>query len=281
MAYDNVPRLNSFSLGDFHNSEKCFFDFLVKHHLQKRYEIEDGNKNLTIGSVLDLVMKIIHRSKAYDQPLDYILTAIFSAAEREIRTSVEKKGPQSFYGATAKFLNEENINIAKEVFKNYYLKRGGKINKSIVGEKFWDLLLEGEEVLKLWGGPDSLEIGTDGVPEVVDYKYFEDVEKGKNYLDMDTMPKLYILLCASELQKLGYEKARFRVRSWSDPLDESLYEEFDLETVANLKDFFKYKIQQIMSIKEINFCEKEYCKSCKSDQREIWIKELRTQFNFS
>jgi len=281
MAYDNVPRLNSFSLGDFHNAEKCFFDFLVKHHLQKRYEIEDGNKNLTIGSVLDLVMKIIHRSKAYDQPLDYILTAIFSAAEREIRTSVEKKGPQSFYGATAKFLNEENINIAKEVFKNYYLKRGGKINKSIVGEKFWDLLLEGEEVLKLWGGPDSLEIGTDGVPEVVDYKYFEDVEKGKNYLDMDTMPKLYILLCASELQKLGYEKARFRVRSWSDPLDESLYEEFDLETVANLKDFFKYKIQQIMSIKEINFCEKEYCKSCKSDQREIWIKELRTQFNFS
>ena len=281
MAYDNVPRLNSFSLGDFHNAEKCFFDFLVKHHLQKRYEIEDGNKNLTIGSVLDLVMKIIHRSKAYDQPLDYILTAIFSAAEREIRTSVEKKGPQSFYGATAKFLNEENINIAKEVFKNYYLKRGGKINKSIVGEKFWDLLLEGEEVLKLWGGPDSLEIGTDGVPEVVDYKYFEDVEKGKNYLDMDTMPKLYILLCASELQKLGYEKARFRVRSWSDPLDESLYEEFDLETVANLKDFFKYKIQQIMSIKEINFCERDYCKSCKSDQREVWVDELRLKYNFS
>lgn len=275
MAFDDIPRINCFSLGDFRNFEKCYFDFLVRHHLQKRYEIEEGNVNQTIGTILDLAIKIIHRSKAYDQPLDYILTAIFKAAEAEIRDKVANAGPKSFYGGTIKFLNEETIQKAKEVFKSYYQKRKGKINKAILKEKFWDCVLEGEQVFKIWGGPDALEMGEDGVPEIVDYKYFEDPKKGKENLDMDLMPKLYTLLCASELLKAGYKKSRFRVISWTDPEDESLYEEFDLESVFLLKDFFKQKIQKILSITELSFCEKVYCKSCNSDTKEEWIKELK------
>lgn len=275
VAFDDIPRINCFSLGDFHNFEKCFFGFLVKHHLQKRYEIEEGNVNQTIGTLLDLVIKIIHRSKAYSQPLDYILTAIFKAAEGEIRDKVEKAGPQSFYGGTIKFLNQENIDKAKEVFQSYYEKRKGKINQTILKERFWDCILEGEEVFKIWGGPDALELGEDGVPEIVDYKYFEDPKRGKENLDMDLMPKLYTLLCAQELLKAGYSKARFRVISWTDPEDQSLYEEFDLESISLLKDFFKQKIQKILSITEMSFCEKEYCKPCKSEQKEEWVKELK------
>lgn len=281
MAFNNIPRQYCFSLGDFHNFEKCFFNFLVKHHLQKRYEIEEGNVNQAIGSLLDLVIKIIHRSKAYHQPLDYILTSIFKAAEGEIRDKVERAGLKSFYGATIKFLTEENLKKAKEIFKKYYEAREGKINRTVINERFWECMLEGDQVLKLWGGPDALEMGEDGIVEVVDYKYFEDPHKGKNGLDMDLMPKLYTLLCSSELLKSGHKKARFRVRSWNDPQDESLYEEFDLENVSLLKDFFRHKIEKILSVSEITFCQKDYCKACNSEQKEEWLKQLKLQFNFS
>lgn len=285
MVFDDIPRINCFSLGDFRNFEKCYFDFLVRHHLQKRYELEEGNSNQTIGTLLDLVIKIIHRSKAYSQSLDYILTSIFKAAEAEIRDKVEHAGPKSFYGGTIKFLTEENIQKAKKVFQNYYEKKKGKMNKfsaspinqAILKERFWDCVLEGEEVFKIWGGPDALELGEDGMPEIVDYKYFEDPQKGRENLDMDMMPKLYTLLCAAELLKAGYKKARFRVISWTDPEDDSLYEEFDLETAGLLKDFFKHKIEKILSITEITFCDKPYCKTCKSELKEEWLKELKTK----
>lgn len=279
MAFNTLDRIYCFSLGDFHQFEKCFFGFLVKHHLQKRYELEEGNKNQAIGNILDLVMKIIHRTKAYHQSLDYILTAVFKAAEDEMRAKVERAGPKSFYSATIPFLTEENINYAKEVFQRYYEGRKGKINKSILGEKFWECILEGEQLLKIWGGPDALELGDDGVPEIVDYKYFEDYQKGKDNLDMDLMPKLYTLLCAQELLKAGYKKSKFRVRSWTDPLDEFLYEEFDLANINLLKDFFRHKIEKILSVTEVTFCEKPYCKACKSEQRESWLKQLQIQFN--
>lgn len=286
MAFDDIDRIYCFSLGDFHNSQKCFFDFLVRHHLQKRYELEEGNKNAAIGSLLDLVIKIIHRTKAYSQPLDYLLTEYFKAAENEMKDKVERAGPKSFYGATISFLTEENINLAKQVFQRYYQQRKGKINQALINDKFWQCLLEGEQMFehssmsttyKIWGGPDALEMGDDGIPEIVDYKYFEDPKKGKENLDMDLMPKLYTLLCAPELINLGYTKARFRVRSWTDPLDENLYEEFDLEVTANLKDFFKHKIEKILSITEVSFCEREYCKSCQAEQRKVWLQELVAQ----
>jgi len=275
VAFNDLDRLYCFSLGDFHNFEKCYFDFLIRHHLQKRYELEEGNKNQTIGNILDLVMKIIHRSKAYHQPLDYILTSVFKAAENEMRNKVAHSGPKSFYGSTIAFLTEENIAKAKEVFERYYKLKEGKFNKSVLSERFWECILEGSQIFKIWGGPDALEMGEDGVVEIVDYKYFEDPQRGKDNLDMDLAPKLYTLLCAQELLKAGYKKARFRIISWTDPLDDSLYEEFDLEIISNLKDFFRMKIEKILSITELKFCEKVYCKSCNSEQKESWIKELK------
>lgn len=280
MAFDDLPRIYCFSLGDFHNFEKCFFDFLVRHHLQKRYELEEGNKNQAIGNLLDLVIKIIHRTKAYNQSLDYILSNIFKAAENEIRQKVERAGPKSFYGATLPFLINENISEAKEVFKRYYQARKGKFNKSIINEKFWECMLKGEKLVKIWGGPDALEMGEDGIVEIVDYK-FRGGQIDNNSYDMDLMPKVYTLLCAEELIKLGYNKVRVRIRLWHKPLEESLYEEFDLQVVANLKDFFRHKIGKILSVAEITFCEKPYCKACNSEQKEVWLKELKTQFNFS
>lgn len=281
MAFDNLDRIYCFSLGDFHNFEKCYFGFLVKHHLQKKYEIEEGTFNGAVGSLLDLAIKKLHLSKAYDQPLDYLLSSLFKAAENDIRDQADREGPHSFYGSTVKFLTPEAVKKAQEVFKNYFEKRKGKINKAILNKRFWEYLLEGEQLFKVWGGPDALEMGDDGLPEIVDYKYFEDHQKGRDNLDMDLMPKLYTLLCAPELLKLGYKRVRFRVRSWTDPEDESLYEEFDLANINLLKDFFRHKIAKILSVTEMSFCEKPYCKACNSEQRKEWIKQLQVQFSLS
>ena len=279
MAYSDIPRINCFSLGDFYNFERCYFSFLVKHHLQKKYELAEGSFNGAVGSLLDLAIKKLHLSKAYLQPLEYLLSSLFKAAEQDIREQAEREGPHSFYSATIKFLTPQASQLARKVFKNYYQKRQGKINQAILNKRFWEYILEGPAPdgagYKIWGGPDAMELGDDGVPEIVDYKYFEDHEKGRNNLDMDLMPKLYTLLCASELIKSGYKRSRFRVRSWTDPEDESLYEEFDLQTISLLKNFFRYKIQKILSVSEISFCGKDYCKACKSEQKEEWIKQLK------
>ncbi len=281
MAFDDIPRINCFSLGDFHSFRKCYFDFLVKHHLQKKYELADSNEFMAVGCLLDLAIKKLHLSKAYDQPLDYLLSSLFKAAELEMKEQSEREGPNSFYGQTINFLTPEVMQKAQDVFKKYYEVRKGKINKAILNKRFWQTILEGDRLLKVWGGPDTLEMGDDGIPEIVDYKYFEDAKRGKENLDMDIMPKLYTLLCAEDLLGAGYKKARFRIRSWTDPLDESLYEEFDLQNSALLKDFFRYNIEKILSKTEISFCEKPYCKSCKSDQRDQWLQQLRVQFNFN
>lgn len=275
MAFNDVNRIYCFSLGDFHDFEKCYFSFLVKHHLQKKYELTEGSFNSAVGSLLDLAIKKLHLSKAYDQPLDYLLNSLFKAAENDIKEAAQREGPYSFYGSTVKFLTAEAKLKAQQVFKNYYQKRQGKINRAILNKRFWECILEGEKTFKIWGGPDTLEMGEDGIAEIVDYKYFEDAQKGRNNLDMDLMPKLYTLLCSAELIKSGYKKARFRVRSWTDPLDESLYEEFELENVSLLKDFFRHKIGKILSVSEISFCDKNYCRACNAAQKEEWIKLLK------
>lgn len=286
MAFNDIPRLYCFSLGDFHDFERCYFGFLVKHHLQKKYELTEGSFNSCVGSLLDIAIKKLHLLKAYNQPLDYLLSSLFIAAGGDIREAAEREGPNSFYGSTAKFLTDETLYKAQAVFKNYYEKRKGKINRAILNKKFWDSILEGGREsggfsgnqFKVWGGPDTLEMGDDNIPEIVDYKYFENPQKGKDNLDMDLMPKLYTLLCAQELLKLGFKKTRFRVRSWTDPLEESLYEEFDLETASLLKDFFRHKIEKILSSTDLTFCEKPYCKACSSNQREEWILQLQAQY---
>lgn len=282
MAFGDVPKINSFSLGDLHDFDKCVFAFFVKHHLGKKYELAEGNPNQATGSLLDLAIKKLHRAKAYHEPPDY-LTNLIKAAANTIKEDVEFRGKNSFYGSQLDFLTDEVILKAQEIFKNYCQSLNGQFKRWVttpISQKpkpFWEHNLLAGVPLKLWGGPDAIEMGEDNIPEIVDYKYFEDVEKGKSNLDMDLMPKVYTLLCAQDLQQAGFDKARFVVRFWQEPQNTSFYEEFDLGKMAYIEDFLRDKIERILRTKELSFCERDYCVVCKSDKREEWIKELKKQ----
>lgn len=276
MAWDDkIPRTHSFSLGDFHDFDNCVFRFFVNHHLGKKYELAEGNPNQTIGSLLDLAIKKLHQSKAYSQPPEYLQNLI-KAAEMDMREKVNKNPEPSFFSASIPFLTDEVIGQAKEIFKSYCTGLNGKFKPSLSSKTFWDLVLTGPEPLKLWGGPDTVELGSDGIPEICDYKYRE-TEDGRQRMDMDLMPKLYTLLCAKDLLSSGYEKARFVVRFWKEPEDSSFYEEFSLSDAQNLADYFKDKMERILRTEELTFCDKEYCKVCNSSKREEWIKELQAK----
>ncbi len=275
MAFDDIPRINSFSLGDFHDFDFCVFRFFVNHHLGKKYELAEGSANQTIGSILDLAVKKFHHANSYGQPVEY-LPNLIKAAEAEMREKVLKSpSPYSFFSAQIPFLTPEVIGRANEVFKTYYQKIRGKFHKSLSDKTFWSYVLSAEKPLKIWGGPDTLELGVDGMPEVIDYKYHENPEASKGRMDMDLMPKLYILLSSPDLKKLGFEKVRFKVKFWQDPEDESFYEEFEIASMPNLEAFFKDKIERILRTNELSFCEKPFCKACNSDQKEEWIKQLK------
>lgn len=275
MAFDDIPRIHCFSLGDFHDFDFCVFRFFVNHHLGKKYELAEGSANQTVGSLLDLAIKKFHLSRSYGQPEQY-LPNLIKAAEAEIREKVQRSpSPYSFFSAQIPFLTPVVMKRANEVFKTYYQKIGGKFHKSLSDKTFWSYVLPGEKPLKLWGGPDVLEQGVGGIPEVIDYKYHEDREASKERMDMDLMPKLYILLASPELARLGFEKVRFKVKFWQDPEDESFYEEFEIANMPNLEAFFKDKMERILRTDELFFCEKPFCKACNSDQKQQWIKELK------
>ncbi|MFH0937345.1 MAG: PD-(D/E)XK nuclease family protein [Candidatus Daviesbacteria bacterium] len=283
MSYgDNIDRIHSFSLGDFHDFDNCVFRFFVNHHLGKKYELAEGNPIQTLGSLLDLAIKKLHQTKAYFQPPEYLQNLV-KAAEVSMREDINFRGKNSFYGAQLEFLTPEVVEKAKEVFKTYCQKMKGKFKKLVITEisqkpkPFWERQIMGSQPLKIWGSPDALEMGEDQVPEIVDYKYFGDTEKGKSNLDMDLMPKVYTLLCASDLKKAGYFKARFKVRIWNEPENESFYEEFDLNKDLNLENFFRDKIERILRTDQLSFCEKDFCRVCKSPEREKWIKELQVK----
>ena len=283
MAFDDIPRVNSFSLGDFHDFDYCVFRFFVYHHLGKKYELAEGSVNQTIGSLLDLAVKKFHHSNSYGQPVGY-LPNLIKAAEAEMKEKVQNSPSKySFFSAQIPFLTPVVTSRANEVFKTYFQKIGGKIPKSLSNKTFWNYVLRGEKSpvdssskpLKIWGGPDTIEQGVDGIPEVIDYKYHEDSEAGKERMDMDLMPKLYILLASPDLINLGSEKARFKVKFWQDPEDESFYEEFEISNMPNLEAFFKDKMERILRTDELSFCERPFCKACNSSQKEEWIKELK------
>ncbi|OGE26648.1 hypothetical protein A3H85_01550 [Candidatus Daviesbacteria bacterium RIFCSPLOWO2_02_FULL_40_8] len=265
-----VPRYRCFSLGDFKEFEKCVFSFLVKHHLEKKYQLAEGSENQALGSLLDLSIKKIHGNQLYNQPIE-VLLGVVKASEMEMRQK-SKNGKDSYYGSQIPFLNEELVDKAKKILRDYYQAIDGKFQKSLSRDRFWDREIAATDgnLLKLWGGPDTIEEGKDTTPEVIDYKYFEDNEKGKDYLDWDLMPKLYVLLTAVELQNQGYQKVRFKIRCWQDPTDDSLFEEFDLSTVANFEEFFREKMERILRTEDITFCEKAYCRVCQSDLRKQW-----------
>lgn len=269
---------------DFHDFDYCQFRFFVKHHLDRKYEIEAGNESLALGILLDQAIKIFHESKAYGKPVDY-LPNLIKAAENFVRAKVAKQSTPSFYSAIVPFLTPELISKATTIFQNYYRVLEGQIKQSIAPVNFceWiigDLDLPGS-AFKLWGGPDTLELGEDGIPEIVDYKSRENIERGKDGMDMDLMPKLYTLLCAKQLLGKGYTKARFIVRFWQDPKEASFYEEFDLENIASIEGLFKQKIDRITSTTEVSLCEKNFCSACKSDKRDEYIAELATKFGLT
>lgn len=279
---DKIDRVHSFSLGDFHDFDACVFRFFVNHHLQKKYELAEGSPNQAIGSLLDLAIKKLHLAKAYNASPDYLINLI-KAASVDIKNEVEIRGKNSFFGVVPPFLTPEVIVRAQDVFKSYLTTMKGKIKPVVPTiqmkrlKPFWERVISSEKSLKLWGGPDSIEMGTDEIPEVADYKYFEDAEKSKAYLDMDLMPKIYMLLTANDLMEAGFDRARFIVRIWTEPTKNDFYEEFDLTEAENLENFFKDKAERVLRTKELTFCEKDYCKACKSSNREEWIAELKVK----
>lgn len=279
---DNIDRVHSFSLGDFHDFDNCVFRFFVNHHLQKKYELAEGNPNQAIGSLLDLAIKKLHLAHAYNESPDYLINLI-KAASTDIKNEVETRGKNSFFGALPPFLTPEIINCAQDVFKSYLISMKGEIKPAAPTfqmkkiKPFWQRIIESDQPLKLWGGPDAIELGMDGIPEVADYKYFENAEKSKTYLDMDLMPKLYILLTANDLIEAGFDSARFIARIWTEPGNNDFYEEFDFASINNLEDFFKDKMERILRTRELSFCEKDYCKACKNSNREEWTAELKVK----
>lgn len=279
MPFDDIPRTHSFSLGDFRDFDFCAFRFFVNHHLGKKYELAVGSPNQAIGSLLDLAIKKFHQTNLYGQSVE-TLPGLIKAAEAEMREKVKASPtPYSFYSAQLSFLTPEVINRATEIFRNYFQQIEGKINKALSRKTFWDYVIVGDVPLKLWGGADTIEHGLDGLPEVVDYKYYEDQQAGVEKIDMDLMPKLYVLLASRELVKLGFAKARFKIKFWLDPKNDSYYEEFELANGPNIEAFFKDKIERILRSSELAFCDKQFCKVCNSDQREQWIKQLQVKFN--
>lgn len=276
---DDIPRTRCFSLGDFHDFDYCPFRFFVNHHLEKKYELAEGSEALVLGSLLDLAIKKFHATRAYGMPAEQILVLI-KAAQTHIKDQAVKDGPKSFYGPLMPFLTSEVINKAQGVFKQYYQGVGGKFKIAIHKNKlkpFWKAVIQSPEPLVIWGGPDGIELGDDGIPEVVDYKLLQNRADAAEKLDMDLMPKVYTFLCAQELKELGYSKTRFKVRLWNDPKNESFYEEFDLLDMPNIEAFLKDKMERILRTSELGFCEKDWCKVCKSDKRKEWVKELQKQ----
>lgn len=274
MSRDFIPKIRGYSLSDFHDYDTCVFKFLVKHDLDKKYEIGKGSPQMALGVLLDKTIKNIHKRPAYDYPLKRLLKGVRFSAD-EIRVEEQSKPRPNFSTATVEFLNDDVILAAEQVLQNFYHEIGGKFKKKIADLGFYQKVIEIDgEKFKLWGGPDTLEMGGDGIPEIIDYKSRQDVAKGKENMDMKLMPKLYTLLLADDLLKLGYKKARFKVVFWQDPKDESFAVEFNLEDLSKVEELFKEKIRDILTNKEITFCMMPYCEACNSDKSEEYVAAL-------
>lgn len=268
---DGIPKINCFSLTDFNEYNLCPFRFFVKHHLDKKYELEKGSEITALGNILDLSIKFFHKAGAYGQPKEY-LGNIVNRAVFEIRDKVAREpNKKSFYSASVPFINDKLIQKATKIFQDYYQGLGGKIKRSIGEVGFCEYVIsDGSDQWKLWGGPDAFEMGEDGIPEICDYKYSD---KDKAW-DMDLMPKVYTLLSARALIDKGYFRTRFILRLWTDPGNDSFYEEFDLNKISEMAPFFQNKIQTILSTKEVGVCEKSWCSACQIQTRAEFIRQL-------
>jgi hypothetical protein len=276
MGYDYIPTIRGYSLSDFHDFDTCIFKFLVKHHLGKKYEIGKGSPQMALGVLLDKTIKVIHSygEKSYRATPERLVGAVRFSAKKIIVEEKQSPKHPNFNTATVEFLTEEVLIAAENALLNY-LTQIKTLKKSLGEITFLQKTVEIDgEKYKLWGGPDTLEIGDDGMPEIIDYKSRQDIAKGKQHMDMDLMPKMYTLLMTEELLNKGYKKARFKVKFWQDPLDESFAQDFDLESLVEVEDLFKEKIRKINQNKLIDFCLMQYCEACNSDKSDDYVAEL-------
>src|SRR3989344_5590316 len=276
MSYDYIPTIRGYSLSDFHDFDSCKFKFLVKHHLGKKYEIGRGSPQMALGVLLDKTIKVIHSygEKSYKATPERLVGAVRFSAKKIIEEEKNSPKKPNFNTATVEFLTEEVLIAAENALLNY-LTQIKALKKSLWEIKFLQKTVEVDgEKYKLWGGPDTLEMGDDGLPEIIDYKSRQDIAKGKQYMDMELMPKMYTLLMAEELLKRGYKKARFKVKFWQDPLDASFALDFDLENLLEIEELFKGKIRKINENKQIDFCLMQYCEACNSEKSDNFVAEL-------
>lgn len=276
MAYDYIPTIRGYSLSDFHDFDTCIFKFLVKHHLGKKYEIGKGSPQMALGVLLDKTIKVIHSygEKSYKATPQRLVGAVRFSAKKIIEEEKQSPKHPNFNTATVEFLTEEVLIAAENTLLNY-LTQIKTLKKSLGEVAFLQKTVEVDgEKYKLWGGPDTLEMGDDGLPEVIDYKSRQDIAKGKQNMDMDLMPKMYTFLMAEELLKKGHKKARFKVKFWQDPLDETFAQDFDLENLSEIEELFKEKIKKIQENKQIDFCMMQYCEACNSDKSDDFVAEL-------
>jgi len=234
---------------------------------------------MALGTLLDQAIKKFHDSNAYGCEVDYIPN-IVKAGANFIREDEDRKPKPSFYSAVVPFLTDDLIERASVIFKDYYQGLNKTIERSIGKVGFCEWVIEPEadatshQSYKVWGGPDAFELRGNGQAEIVDYKSREDAEKGKERMDMDLMPKLYTLLSINYLLAKGYNSARFIVRLWQLPGDDSLSEEFDFSEAKSLEEIFRGKIKEIVETDKVSFCEKKFCKACQSPDRGKYLYQL-------
>ena len=275
--YQKVEKIDCYSLTDFHDFDDCLFRFFVRHHLDRKYEISKGSPQLSLGVLLDKTIKVIHSfgDKSYNAPQKRLIGAVRYSAKLIKESEAKNPKKPNFDTQTVKYLNEEIITAAESILANYLagLKKG--LQKSLGDVGFCKKYLKiNDKYYCLWGGPDTLEEGSDGIPEIIDYKSRMDINKGKKYMDMELMPKMYTLLVADELKRRGYKKARFKVKFWQDPREDGFAEEFNLEKLEDHEELFKEKIQKILKTIDAKFCITEFCDACNYEKKDDFATEL-------
>lgn len=272
---DGIDKLHSYSLTDIHDFEECPFRFYVRHHLGRKYDLDEGNPGIALGNLLDQTIKLFHDSQAYGKSVEY-LPNLVKGAERRIREYESSRPQPNFYSTTVPYLTPEIVEEATKIFQRYYQSVNGKIKPSLGKVDFLQLPIQvGDKMCKIWGGPDTFEMGEDGVPEVVDYKSRQNIHRGKQFMDMELMPKVYMLLASEPLRKKGFKQARFIVRFWQDPLDESFYQDFDLNVMTGEEFLLKQKLERILKSDSVDFCQGQYCSACNHGNRRDFIEELK------
>lgn len=276
MPYQRITKLNSYSLTDFHDFDECLFRFFVRHHLDRKYEIATGSPKMALGVVLDQAIKNIHKYRAYNHPLDRILKVVRFSAQKIKEKEADNPRKPNFDSAVVPYLTEDVLIAAEQILKNYYEQINGKFQKSLMEVDFCKRVINIDGVVfQLWGGPDTIELGSNGEIEIIDYKSRTDISRGKQNMDMNLMPRMYTLLVADKLLAKGYDKAKFVVKFWQDPLETNFVQNFDLNNLSEHEDLFKERIRKILTTRQVTFCGGKICDACNSDKSSLFTQELR------